>query len=170
MLVVSGSLPSTALGTFTRRLQSIGVRTAGFPENGGLSALQAALARKSEAFACVVHPGDFYGSHYVEDLLHAATYSGARLFGRHTHYVVDREGRPVIRNRGLEFQRVSGAPSGSMMARADLLDGALLKKLLFERWFETTGDQIVSLSRFGYASIDTSSGQQVNPDGAVLDA
>jgi hypothetical protein len=117
--------------------------------NQDLSSVSRSLAKRDQ-FVCVLHPNDCYGPHYVEDLHHATIYSDARLFGRHTYFTNGLGQRPSIVNPGWEFQRVSSAPSGSIMVRADLLKSKLVARLLFERWLQWEHKEILSLSRYGY--------------------
>ena len=63
---------------------------------------------------CGICAGDFYGSHYVEDLVIATTYSEARVIGKGRRFSL-KNGSELVVDEGSEYQWVDRLPIRSAM-------------------------------------------------------
>lgn len=119
--------------------------------------LNAALERVTTRFAAKLDDDDWYGPHYLDDLLRAQWASGAAVTGKHSHFawLADRD-QVLLRFPGREMTYTSFVAGGTLLLDLEQLDGirfpartvgedkGLLDAVL------ATGRSVFSGDRFGY--------------------
>ena len=118
------------------------------------------VAASSGRYVAKVDDDNYYGRHYLRDLLDAFEPSGAQVVGKWAHYVWLRSsGAGVLRNRWAENRPERLVQGGSMVVERDLLDQVPFSDLpravdtdLLNR-VQQAGAVTYSADRFGFVSI-----------------
>jgi len=77
-----------------------------------------ALAECAGDYVALLAPGDYYGPHYLMDLLRAVSYSNADVVGKASFALAEAPGgEPRIMNPGREYSYVDSVVPAAMMAR-----------------------------------------------------
>jgi spore maturation protein CgeB/SAM-dependent methyltransferase len=99
----------------------------------------------------LIQPTDFYGADFLKDLMLAATYSDAEFVGKHTHFVLSKNGAgPELTSQGYEYRQVSSLPPGSLIAKRGSLTEQAWNGLLRQQTFQATQRRVLSIDRFNY--------------------
>lgn len=121
---------------------------------------------------CGVCAGDYYGAHYVEDLVIATTYSDARVIGKDRRFAL-KEGKELVADEGKEYQWVHRLESRCAMLRIEDCGSASAWSWL-EKLAEgiVEGEGLLAVDRFSYClnGADLSAEDASRVDGAAEEA
>ena len=128
-------------------------------------ALLSALRKDSE-WVWIYKPGNYYGSHYLEDYLLATRYADRPVLGKHAHFRQKGDGTLALTGQGTEHCHVARVPSASAFLQSAALDRGLLTKLWNAEWLSLEPDGCLALDRFHF--VRGTRGEGVLPEEGFL--
>lgn len=120
-------------------------------EQSAIEPLVMSLAGEN-AITVVMKPNALYGRNYLLDVSLAARSVDNCTIGRHTRYVLDKEGRLKLSSPGHSMREVGGVASSSVAFIGNALTRTSLENALTWSWF-TASESIVSLHQHGYVEL-----------------
>jgi len=126
---------------------------------GAQAAVSGTALPVGDAPVAVMNPVDYYGPHYLSDLVQAIAYSDADVIGKATHYAVRGTGRPQIQSAGHEFRWVDELCPWTCLARPTALQQILNhfppNKSFAAAWqLAAARTRGLALDRFGYVHLE----------------
>lgn len=119
--------------------------------------LNIALSETESEFFAKIDDDDFYGDHYLSDLVLATKYADASIFGKRSIYaLMERDRSLYLRNGGFEFSYTDFVAGGTLLVRRSDVQGVRFKSVVSgtdSRFLEdsrTAGLRIFSADRFNY--------------------
>lgn len=119
--------------------------------------LNIALSETESEFFAKIDDDDFYGAHYLSDLVLATKYADASIFGKRSIFTLMEKDRSLyVRNGGFEFSYTDFVAGGTLLVRRSDVQGVRFKSVVSgtdSRFLEesrSTGLRIFSADRFNY--------------------